>query len=422
MHPGAFSCPLMGWGAPNTRFSHTMTRWLLPERISDALPSEARRIEELRRRLLDLYRSYGYELVRPPLIEHLDSLMTGAASDLALRTFQLVDQLSGRTLGVRADMTPQVARIDAHQLARRGVVRLCYAGSVLHARPSGLAATREPIQIGAELYGHAGVEADLEVLDLVVRSLTQAGARRVRVDLCHMGIVPALLAQCVQPGPDPDGIYALLEQKDVPELTRVLASQPAPVRQALLALPTLYSVGQGDARSTLARALAQLPALAGITAALDELSRLLDSPIWARLPQLELAIDLADLRGYRYHNGISFAAYVDGLPSAIARGGRYDNVGQVFGRARPATGFSLELRELAMLAAEAAPVAAVRAPWSDDPDLLEQISQLRASGHIVVQTLPGHEDEQQEFACDRELTNEQGRWVLRPMQSNRSGR
>jgi len=401
-----------------------MLRWLLPENIADVLPSEARRIEELRRRLLDLYRSYGYELVMPPLIEHLDSLLTGAGADLGLRTFQLVDQLSGRTLGVRADMTPQVARIDAHLLNREGVTRLCYAGSVLHTRPQGLFATREPIHAGAELYGHAGIEADFEAIDLLVRSLDAAGVTRVRIDVCHAAIVPALLAlHGAGDELDVDALYGLLRGKDAPGLDEWLHGAPAPLRASLRALLQLHG-RVADAgtpapgsppsdESPVARARAALPRAAPVAAALDQLERLCASPAWRRWPGVELSVDLADLRGYRYHNGITFAAYVEGLPYAIARGGRYDDVGRAFGRARPATGFSIELRALAGLGSGSEPVAAIRAPWSDDATLIEQVAALRAAGEIVIQVLPGHEQEQQEFACDRELVPEAGGWSVR---------
>ncbi|MCZ2413152.1 MAG: ATP phosphoribosyltransferase regulatory subunit [Burkholderiales bacterium] len=398
-----------------------MLRWLLPENIADVLPSEARRIEELRRRLLDLYRSYGYELVMPPLVEYLDSLLTGSGADLNLRTFKLVDQLSGRTLGVRADITPQVARIDAHLLNREGVTRLCYAGSVLHTRPQGLLATREPIHAGAELYGHAGIEADLEAIELLVRSLEAAGVARLRIDLCHAAIVPALLS--LDGGGterDVETLYALLRGKDVPGLDEWLDDLPAALRVPLRALPGLHgrvATGRGGAPagtdSPLARARAVLPQAAPIVAALEQLGRLCASPLWQRWPSVELSVDLADLRGYRYHNGITFAAYVEELPYAVARGGRYDNVGRAFGRARPATGFSVELRALAGLGNGVAPVAAIRAPWSDDAALIEEVAALRAAGEIVIRALPGHEPEQQEFACDRELVLLDGRWSVR---------
>ncbi|HRO61437.1 MAG TPA: ATP phosphoribosyltransferase regulatory subunit, partial [Burkholderiaceae bacterium] len=317
-----------------------MQPWLLPENIADVLPSEARRIEDLRRRLLDLYRSYGFELVMPPLIEHLDSLLTGSGRDLGLRTFKLVDQLSGRTLGIRADITPQVARIDAHLLNRPGVARLCYAGSVLHTRAAGPFATREPLHIGAELYGHAGIEADLEIIDLLVRSLDAAGCTRVRIDLCHVGIVPALLALHGQvPGLEDEDLYALLQGKDVPGLDAALTGAPRPLRDALLALTTLHGRLDGGAsaaraaagglpgsigRDPIARARTVLPKDPTISAALDQLERLATSPLWRRWPGVELSADLADQRGYRYHSGVTFAAYVEQVPYAIARGGRYD--------------------------------------------------------------------------------------------------
>ncbi len=398
-----------------------MLRWLLPESIADVLPAEARGIEELRRRLLDLYRSYGYELVMPPLIEHIESLLTGSAHDLGMRTFQLVDQLSGRTLGVRADMTPQVARIDAHLLDRDGVVRLCYAGSVLHTRPQGVLATREPIHVGAELYGHAGPEADVETIELMVRSLHLAGIERVRIDLCHVGIVQALLdAHGPVDGLDVDELHALLQGKDAPGLHEMLRDAPVALRDSLHALTTLHGrIGEGHdgPESTLARARAVLPDAPAIAAALDQLARLSASPVWGRWPAVEMSVDLADLRGYRYHNGITFAAYVEALPYAVARGGRYDDVGRAFGRARPATGFSIELRALAGLRDAEEPASAILAPWSDDAALIEAIDALRARGEIVIQSLPGRDPGPQEFACDRELAVLDGKWTVRPVGS-----
>ena len=361
-----------------------MARWLLPENIADVLPVEASRIERLRRAQLDLFRSYGYELVIPPLVEHIESLLTGSGRELEGRTFQLVDQLSGRILGLRADMTPQVARIDAHLLNREGVARLCYSGSALHARPSGIFASREPLQIGAELFGHAGVEADLEVIELMVQALGEAGVDRARIDLCHVGIVPALLAALRDElrgiDLDTDLLYTLLQAKDVPGLRDLLGSGSGPFVRALAALPGLYGPVTGGSGSVVA-----------------------------------LSVDLADLRGYRYHNGITFAAYVAGQPNAVARGGRYDGVGRAFGRVRAATGFSLELRELAALMPADVPVSAIQAPWSDDSVLSARISELRAAGEVVVQVLPGDDTHQQAFICDRELVHRQGRWELCPL-------
>jgi ATP phosphoribosyltransferase regulatory subunit len=309
-------------------------------------------------------------------------------------------------------MTPQVARIDAHLLNRTGVARLCYAGSVLHARAAGLFATREPLQVGAEIYGHAGMEADVEVIELMLASLAAAGVERVRLDLCHVGIVPALLA--MDPSIEEAEVYAGLQKKDRPGLEEVLVGVGPKARDALLALVDLYGAARGPA-SVIARARAVLPAVSPITAALEALERLAASPMWARFPQVELSVDLADLRGYRYHTGVTFAAYVDAIPNAVGRGGRYDDIGQAFGRARPATGFSLELRELASLAEPEQPGRAICAPWSDDPALARRVAELRAAGEIVVRALPGHEHEQQEYACDRELAADGQDWNLRPI-------
>lgn len=392
-----------------------MLRWLLPESISDILPSEARKIEDLRRRLLDLFQRHGYELVVPPLLEYVDALLTGVGGDLDLRTFKLVDQASGRMLGLRADMTPQVARIDAHLLNRHGVVRLCYAGSVLHARAAGPFATREPQQLGAELYGHAGLEADLEVIDLAMASMQAAGVGRPRLDLSHVGIVRALLEHA--PGLSEDALLPLLVQKDQPALQELLDGPIAVdtrVRDALLRLPSLYGA-PGGADGVLAAAARVLPDLPGVHAALGDLKRLVGSAQLARMSDVEVTLDLADLRGYRYHNATTFAVYVAGQPDSVARGGRYDNAGRMFGRARPATGFSLELRELAGLQQDAPPVAAVRAPWADRADLAEAVARLRADGQIVVQMLPGHEHEHQEFACDRELVEGPAGWTVQPL-------
>lgn len=389
-----------------------MPRWLLPESISDILPSEARRIEMLRRRLLDLYRTYGYELVMPPMIEYIESLLTGSGHDLDLKTFKLIDQLSGRTMGVRADITPQVARIDSHLLDRSGITRLCYAANVLHTRASGPLSTREPLQIGAELYGHPGLEADLEVIELLLQSLQLAGVSRVRIDLGHVDVVRTLLAEL--PQLSEDEVFPLIQSKDLPGLAEVLASVPdSPIRRALMALPGLL----GPLDEVLGRAAACLPDLPAVSQALRQLQQLAESALLTSAASLdvEIALDLGDARGYRYHSGVIFAAYVDGLPNAIGRGGRYDNVGVAFGRARAATGFSIELRELAGLLPAQEPSLAIRAPWAIDDQLTEAVRALRSAGEIVVQVLPGHEHEEQEFHCDRELAKQDSRWIIRPL-------
>lgn len=382
-----------------------MPNWLLPENIADVLPSEARKIEELRRSLLDNFRLYGYEMVMPPMLEYLESLLTGTGQDMDLRIFKLVDQLSGRTMGIRADMTTQVARIDAHLLNRASVTRLCYAGSVLHTRPSGLHATREPLQIGAEIYGHAGLEADAEIQELALASLSLAGISQVRLDLCHVGVLRAIIANDPKAQKCEASLFILLEAKDIPGLRLLSQDFAVATREALLALPGLY----GDA-STITRARQVLPRVPGISAALDELESLT-----RQAGSASVTIDLADLRGYHYHSGVMFAAYVPGLPNAVARGGRYDHVGEAFGRARPATGFSMDLRELARLMPGAERKRAIRAPWGTETALREKITELRKSGEVVIQTLPGHENDQDEFDCDQAVVFENGNWILKKL-------
>ncbi len=380
-----------------------MQNWLLPEYIADVLPAEARKIEDLRRRILDNFRLYGYELIMPPMLEYLESLLTATGQDTDLHTFRLIDQLSGRTMGIRADMTTQVARIDAHLLNRASVTRLCYAGSVLHARPSGLYATREPLQIGAEIYGHAGLESDAEIQELALASLKLAGISGVCLDLCHVGVLRALLA--ADPGmvKHEADLFNLLEAKDMHGITALTANFDPKIRQALLDLPGLY----GDVK-VIAQARKVLPQLPGITKALDELETL------ANMAEgVSVTIDLADLRGYHYHSGVMFAAYVPGLPNALARGGRYDHVGEAFGRARPATGFSMDLRELASMLPFVEPKKAIRAPWGKSPELRASINELRNKGEIVIQSMPGQENEQEEFTFDRELVQDNKSWKLK---------
>ncbi|MBC3929695.1 ATP phosphoribosyltransferase regulatory subunit [Undibacterium sp. CY21W] len=379
-----------------------MPNWLLPENIADVLPSEARKIEDLRRVFLDHFRLYGYELVMPPLLEYIESLLTGAGQDMNLRTFKLVDQISGRTMGVRADMTTQVARIDAHLLNRSSVTRLCYAGNVLHTKPSGLHATREPIQIGAEIYGHAGLEADAEIQELVIACLRLAGIEQVRLDLCHVGVLRAILETDPLAKQQENILFALLESKDIPSIKSVSEGFSPEVRRALQVLPTLY----GDV-SVIDRARKELPNLGGVMSALSELEYLANL-----VGNDKVTIDLADLRGYHYHSGVMFSAFVPGLPNAVARGGRYDHVGEAFGRSRPATGFSLDLRELARLMPVAERKGAIRAPWSRDAGLLSKIAALRSEGEVVIQNLPGHENEQDEFDCNRVVVFDGEQWIL----------
>lgn len=383
--------------------------WLLPEHIADVLPSEARRIEELRRKLLDLARSYGFELVIPPMLEHLESLLSGTGHALDLKTFKLVDQLSGRMLGVRADTTPQVARIDAHLLNRQGVARLCYCGPVLHARPDRPLATREPLQFGAEIYGHAGLEADLEVQDLALDGLAAAGVGALVLDMGDARIVRSLLAGEGRTAESVADIVAALTLKDRSAVETLVAGCSAPVRAALLTLLDLY--GGIDVLDEARRLLPPHPA---IIAALDDLAWL-GRHVRAAHPTIEVGFDLSDMSGYAYYSGVRFSVYAPGSTDALLRGGRYDEVGAVFGRNRPAVGFSLDLRQLSAAMPVAPLRAAIRAPWSEDAGLRAAIRKLRAANETVVCALPGHEHETQEFACDRELVAIDNQWTLRAL-------
>ena len=380
--------------------------WLLPESLADMLPAEARRIEELRRSLLDLFRTYGFELVAPPLVEYIESLLSGCGSDLNLRTSKLVDQLSGRTLGIRAAMTPQVTRIDAHLLNRAGVTRLCYCGPVLHARPAGLLSSRELLQIGAEIFGHAGIEADLEIIRLALASTRLAGVSSVRLDLCHAGLVRALIDSDAAASARADEIMALLRDKDMPGIALLGegtdALQMATVK-SLSSLPLLY----GDA-SVIERARKLLPSIAGVVEALDTLQVLL-----ASLDDVSVGVDLADVGTYGYHSGVTFSIYAEGWHDALVQGGRYDNVSRAFGRARPATGFSLDLRKLAAGLSAAQPAGAIRAPAVQDVQLRLAVNALRQAGEIVVQVFPGEQATHDEFVFDRELVAQNGQWIVK---------
>ncbi|HET9821948.1 MAG TPA: ATP phosphoribosyltransferase regulatory subunit [Burkholderiaceae bacterium] len=387
-----------------------MTRaWLLPEQIADVLPSQARRVEELRRTLIDAARRYGFELVMPPLLEHAESLLTGTGHALDLKTFKLVDQLSGRTLGLRADTTPQVARIDAHLLNREGVTRLTYCGPVLHARADGALASRELLQFGAEIYGHAGLEADLEVIELAIDALEAAGVGEVLLDLGDARVLRAVLSGAPVDGAVLSEVVEALARKDAAAVHRLAQALPAESRAGLDALLRLY--GGAD---VIAAARQALPRRAAVDRALDDLAWLAEHVLAAH-PQVRIAFDLADLSGYAYYSGPRFALYGGNANSALARGGRYDEVGAVFGRNRPAVGFSLDVKALASSAADAPVHPAVRAPWQEDADLQAAVRRLRAEGHTVVCILPGHEHEAEEYDFDRELVAVDGQWVLRAL-------
>ncbi len=384
-----------------------MSAWVLPDHIADVLPSEARHIEELRRSLLDAARGYGYELVMPPLLEYLESLLTGTGQALDLQTFKLVDQLSGRTMGVRADTTPQVARIDAHLLNRQGVARLCYCGPALHTSPAKPHATREPLQFGAEIYGHAGREADLEIMLLAIDCLQRAGLKDLTVDLADAQIVRSLLAGAPLFAEQLALIHAALAAKDVSSLRELTASLPAAQQDALLQLVGLY----GDEK-VLVEAEKCLQPFKFVREQLSNLKWLADH-LSAAHPSLTISFDLADARGYAYYTGPRFSIYSPSADDAVARGGRYDEVGAVFGRNRPAAGFSLDIKDLVAAVPSRSLRTAIRAPWGEAAALREAIARLRAAGEVVVCTLPGHEAEVQEFDCDRELAEVAGQWVVK---------
>ena len=381
-----------------------MSAWVLPDHIADVLPSEARHIEELRRLCLDKARVFGYELVMPPLLEHVTPDLSSNNTNLDLQTFKMVDQLSGRTLGLRIDTTPQVARIDAHLLNREGVTRLCYCGPVLHTRPLGPYATREPLQLGAEIYGHAGLEADLEILQLALHCLDASQLRTFHVDLSDARILPALLHGQSLSTAQTEAIAQALTHKDISGMRDLSAHLPAALGQALQALVRMY----GDL-SVLQAARSQFASWPEVLKALDQLTWLashIDHPV---------SIDLADLRGYAYYSGPRFSVFVPESSDALVRGGRYDEVGAIFGRKRPAVGFSLDIKAMVALLPHPKPQAAIRAPWRDDVGLNRAIAELRTQGHTVVCMLPGHDSEVDEFECDRELVETHGQWTVQAL-------
>lgn len=380
-----------------------MSAWVLPDHIADVLPSGARHIEEIRRDLLDMARCYGYELVMPPLLEHLESLLSGTGEALDLQTFKLVDQLSGRMMGLRADTTPQVARIDAHLLNRRGVTRLCYCGPVVHTRPGGPHATREPLQFGAEIYGHSGLEADLEILALALDALRAAQVGAMTVDMADARIVNALMKASGLSASQCEAVHAALAEKDVSAIRALTAGVEPRIAQGLVQLVDLY----GDI-SVLDRAQATLPDMPEIQEAIRSLRWLA-----GHIEGAQVSLDLSDLRGYAYYTGVRFSIFSHAANDALARGGRYDEVGSVFGRKRPAVGFSLDVKALADAVAPKPLHLAVRAPWGEAPALRAAIAALRKQGETVVCVLPGHEDEVDEFQCDRELLQVADRWVVK---------
>ncbi len=393
----------------------TVDRWLLPDGIEEVLPPEAARIETARRRVLDLFQRWGYELVITPHVEFLESLLTGAGQDLDLKTFKVIDPLSGRQMGLRADITPQVARVDAHTLRRDGPSRLCYAGSVLHAKPHALATSRSPIQLGAELYGDSSASADLEVISLMLETLGLADVPDIHMDLGHVGIYRGLARAAGLSGDAEQQLFDALQRKAMDEIAALTTGVEPALADMLRSLARLCGGREtlGTARSALAGAPdAVLESLEGLVKVADQLA--------ARYPQLPLYFDLGELRGYHYHTGVVFAVFVPGVGQSIAQGGRYDDIGADFGRARPATGFSTDLKTLVSLgnAQLIAPSVGVWAPSSTDTSLWQAICRLRDQGERVVQALEGQGgDAARDAGCDRHLQLQAGSWVVAPLAS-----
>ncbi len=385
----------------------SVDRWRLPDGIEEVLPGQAALVEQLRRRLLDLFASWGYELVIPPLVEFTDSLLTGLGQDLDLRTFKLTDQLSGRSMGVRADITPQVARIDAHSLARDGISRLCYAGSILHTRPNSLMASRSPIQLGAELYGDDSLAADVEVIRLMLATLEALGLESYTLDLGHVGAYRAVLEAAGLDDEREARIFDCLQRKSLPDLRIAVEGLDAATAELVLGLVELHG---GDDVLNRARELFARSAPAALSA-VESLERVAQQ-LRQQQPDMQIYYDLAELRGYHYHTGLVFAAYVPGQGKALANGGRYNGVGEVFGRSRAATGFATDLKALMSLSAETVSAqAAIAMPDSDDPELALKVKALREAGEIVINRLASAPDPR----CDRELVEVDAVWQVRKL-------
>lgn len=393
----------------------TVDRWLLPDGIEEVLPPEAASIELARRRVLDLFQCWGYELVITPHIEYIESLLSGAGQDLDLRTFKVTDPQSGRLVGFRADITPQVARIDAHTLRREGPSRLCYAGSVLHARPRALSTSRSPIQLGAELYGDASPASDVEVISLLLEVLALAEVPDVHLDLGHVGIYRGLVRAAGLSGEAEQRLFDALQRKAHDEVAQLTAGMPAGLAGMLQALAELC--GGREVLELAQACLVEAPE--EVHCALDELLAIADA-LELRYPELPMYFDLGELRGYHYHTGVVFAAFLPGVGQSIAQGGRYDNIGADFGRARPATGFSTDLKTLVTLGQRPgdAPLSGIWAPDVHDVYLWKEIQRLRRDGSRVVQALPGQDLSAAAAAsCDRRLVLQDGRWQLLPVAS-----
>lgn len=388
--------------------------WLLPDGIDELLPEQATALEHLRRELLDAYASWGYRMVVTPFVEYLDALLTGTGKDLEHQTFQLTDQLSGRQLGIRADITPQAARIDAHRLRHDAPTRLCYMGSVLRTRPDGFSSSRSPMQIGAELYGHDGVESDAEVLGLMMETLRIAGLEEVYLDLGHVGIFRSLAGQAGLDQDQESALFEALQRKAKPEIAELVAGFELTGELA----PMLNALADLNGGAEVLEAAREVFAMGSdeVLEALDYLGRL-HGVLLEQMPGVPVHFDLAELRAYRYQTGVVFAAFVPGQGTEIARGGRYNKIGETFGRARPATGFSADLKTLMSLGKRPAPAPldAVLAPARGDADLEEQIKALRASGRAVIRELPGQAGDPAQSGAIEKLEKTENGWALAPL-------
>jgi ATP phosphoribosyltransferase regulatory subunit len=391
--------------------------WLLPEGIDEVLPAQAELLEQLRRQLLDTFTCWGYDLVIPPFVDFLDSLLTGSGHDLDLQTFKLTDQISGKLLGVRADMTPQVARIDAHNLKHDWPTRLCYVGTILHTLSDPLEKTRSPMQIGAEIYGHAGIESDYEIIGLMLETLALSGLENVHLDLGHVGIYRALVAEAGLNSQQESQLFDILQRKagsELLELVQSLAISDA-CKALFMALPKLH--GGVEVLAKASDLFDYSFSNVAISTALQDLQHIA-SKLSRDFPALQVSFDLAELRGYHYHTGLVFAAFIPQVGREIARGGRYDNIGKFFGRARAATGFSADLKMLVNLykqGLQSAPKTIIFAPYLDDPQLAETIRDLRASGHRVIQYLPQQAGSAAELGCTSVLEKQNNHWIIKAL-------
>jgi ATP phosphoribosyltransferase regulatory subunit len=388
-------------------------RWLLPQGVDDVLPEEAAKLEFLRRQLLDLYASWGYQMVNTPLIEFLDSLLIRTSRDLELHTFKITDQLSGRMMGIRADITPQVARIDAHCLNRQGPVRLCYADSVLHTKPIGLLNSRVPFRVGAELFGYSGVECDIELICLMYQSLVEAGIADIHIVLGHVGIFRTLIDVAQVNKEDEQAIFQTLQRKAYAEVDALLKRTVKDL--ALRKMVSSLSRMSGG-KEVLKQAVSEFRnAPASVRREIKELETIAKG-VQERIPTAELCFDLCELRGYEYHTGIVFAAYMPQYGRAVAKGGRYDDIGKVFGRARPASGFDCDLKTLVNLSSKThKPKPGIIAPAESTPELMESITALRKKGEVVIANLGGKQlskSELLELNCNRRLVRKGKSWVV----------